>query len=387
MGLLDELDLDLNLNVSNEIAIGDHEIINDNEMEDYGNRITVNASQLMPVISKYSFLARNKQLEDQLIKIFCVDGSMFICADNIRYFYSTMYENVDMTKKAFVFYIPYKQLSVIIKAGAKLNDSITFTITDVIVASTGKTSWEIPMIDGNLDLDLVLKYYEIEEYNDEISRSKLFDILKMYQPFVTLSDETLTFNEGFAFCRSNHFYLWSSLALNDCYVLSKENIKLISTLGDGNETIVLLTNTQDKLMLRCGEDVLVTDRIAGNSTILPEIADLKRKQGVAMLKNTLLEKLKEIDIYSKRNLTLSFEPQGLRLINRDNAGGMAETLIEIDKDLCSVVNKESYNIQFDILEECVKCIKEDVMELMTLNRTEYIQFRTPTINCLLMVNY
>lgn len=382
MGLLD--------GIMDDTTVEDNEVqpvTNESMHVDGKNILEIDATLLEPIIGKFSFLSKNKQLEDQIIKIFCINGSMFICASNIRYFYSTLIKDVTMSSKPFDFNIPYKQLTTIIKAGIKGKSTIKFEYSDFLIINTNKTTWELPLIAGSIEIENVLEYYKVETFKDEVYKKGLVDVLKMYQPFVNTANETLVFNEGYVFCRSNHFYIWTMLELKDSYILSKESLKLILTLADSTEEYILLNSLSDKLLIRCGDDVIATDRIYGNTSIMSEIAELAPKQSVYMYKKSLQESLREIDIYNKRDLTISFEPDGFRLINRAGAKGTAETMVEINKELTRVTTKDTYNISFDILEECVKCIKEDVVELNTLNRTEYIQFRTTTLNCILMVNY
>lgn len=386
MGLLDNLDL-----TQDTIEVADNqsnqEVISSNPLLDARDTLIIDATILEPVIKKFSFLTKNKQLEDQLVKMFCINGTLFICASNLRYFYATMIENIQMSKTPFEVHIPYKQLVTIIKAATKQKSQITIEVKDSIFIKADKTKWELPILIGDLDIETLMEYYEIDTFKDIVSKQALLEILKMFYPFVNKSDETLIFNENHVFCRSNHFYIWTDLILNDSYILNKENIKLISTFEDTKDPNINIISTEDKLILKCKNDLLVTDRIDGNVTILPEIAKLQTEQSMVLFKKPFSETLKEIDIYPTRNLTITLEEGGLRLLNRADDNGIAETLIEVDKQFIKVKKSESYNISYDILEECLHCIREDIVELMSLNMSEYVKLRTPTLNCLLMVNY
>ena len=354
---------------------------------DESNTLVIDAKRLEPLIKKFSFLSKNRQLEDQLVKVYCINNNLFAFADNTRYFYSTMINNVVMSENQFTFNIPYKQLSVIIKAALKAKSDLTFKITDMINIKTNKSSWNISMIDSKFDLDTVIELYSIIDYTDEILKEDLLDMLKMYLPFVSLTDDTLAIDNGNIFCRSNHFYIWSDIPLVDSYILSKDNIKLISTLKDSASPSIRLYNNDNKLIINCGDEIIVFDRIYDEQHLLKEITDLKRRQSVALLKTKLIDALNEINIYTTKDLSIVFTPTEIKLTNRTDNKGVAETKLDVNQELLNITEVESYNISFNILEECVKCIKEEVMEIITLNRTEYLQFRTPTINCIIMVNY
>lgn len=383
MGLLDVIDI-----TENQIETPYSRPVQEtSNLLENTNTLIIDATTLEPIIKKFSFLTKNKQLEDQLVKMFCINGTLFVCASNLRYFYATMIEDIQMSKTPFEVHIPYKQLVTIIKAANKQKSQIEIKVQDNILITTNKTKWELPILVGDLDIKTLMNYYEIDTFNDTVSKQALLEILKMFYPFVNKSDETLIFNENYVFCRSNHFYIWTGLILSDNYILNKENIKLITTFEDTNDPNINILSTEDKLILKCKNDLLVTDRIDGNVTLLPEIAKLQTEQSMVLLKKPFSETLKEIDIYPTRNLTITLEEGGLRLLNRANDNGTAETLIEVDKQFNKVNKSESYNISYDILEECLQCIKEDIVELISLNMSEYVQLRTPTLNCLLMVNY
>lgn len=368
-----------------ELIVDKHQVNEDIALED--GTVKLDTVTVEPLIKKFAFLSRNRQLEDQLIKIYCINNTVFAFADSVRYFYSTMIENVSMCTDAFTFNIPYKQFVVIIKSALKSKSNITIKASEHLDISTNKATWRIPSIDSRFDLDIVLRYYGITEYTDTINKENTLDTLKMYLPFVSLSDDSLCINNGSIFCRSNHFYIWSDISLKDNYILNKDNIKLLLTLRDSMTESMRLLNSDDKLIVNCGNEIIAFDRVYDEQILLKEITDLRRKQGVALYKASLIDALNEIDLYTTRNLTITFAPGEVKLTNRTENVGIAETTVSVNSDLLDVSEVENYNISFNVLVECVKCIKEDIMEIVTLNKSEYIQFRTPTINCILMVNY
>ena len=359
-------------------------LLEDEILVDDINLLSINATKLGDLISKFSFLNKFKQLSDQLLNFVCMQNTVFIFVDSPRYFYSTVLTSVAMSSQKFHFQIPYKQLCSIIKSALVLKEDITFTVGNNVSVSTTNSRWDLRIMQEKIELNNIIHYNSITDFIDEVPKSDLITAVVTLSPFARLANEVLQFDGEFAFCRSNHFYIWTSLELNDKYILDRDNVKLLQVFNNLKEDTIYMSNTEDKTIFKCGTDMVVTDRLLGEPKILKELSTLQYKQTTVIAKREIQQALEQINIFPKKDLFLEIGPDGLVFINTTEHG-TSKTKIDVNNDRISLT--ERFNINYDTLLEAIKCIKTKYVGITTLNRSEYIVIYTENVKCLLMVNY